>query len=155
MSSLLLTAQPGFTEIADTTFDDGNPITSATMKALNAAVKFDAVRNEQFWGFYKDGDTVALPVSPADGYTYERSELTYDWSVVSTGGPGAGTYAGTQTLPAAGVNGGAGQLLFMLAMVDQGTGAVSITVAYYVTNGAQTTTHDGVLMVRVHAQRLR
>jgi hypothetical protein len=156
MASLLLSAQPGFTEIADTTFDDGNPVTAATMKALNASAKFAAVRDEQFWGFYKHGETVVLPTSPADGYAYERAELTYDWSIVGTGTPGGGAYAGVQVLPAgAGGNGGGGQLLSINAMVDEATGAVSTLIAYYITNGAQSNTHDGVLMVRTHAQRLR
>jgi len=43
--------------------------------------KFAAVRTEEFWGYYKNGETVALPVSPADGYAYAREELRYVWSI--------------------------------------------------------------------------
>ena len=75
--SLSLGTQPGFTEIADSTFDAGNAASDSALKAVNAAAKFGVVRNEQFYGYYANGETVALPVSPADGYAYSRSELRY------------------------------------------------------------------------------
>ena len=83
--SLTLTAQPGFTELPDNDFDAGAPASDSNMKALNAAAKFGVVRNEQFYGYYANGETVVLPVSPADGYAYSRQELLYSWSVYWTG----------------------------------------------------------------------
>src|SRR5258708_4541263 len=108
MSSLTLSAQPGFTEIPDSAFNAGNAVSQATAQQLNADAKYAAVRNEQFWGFYKNGETVALPTSPADGYNYVRAELTYDWSLYSTAGPGAGALNGTQTEPTPAATGGGG-----------------------------------------------
>jgi hypothetical protein len=155
MSTLILTSQPGFTEIPDTTFDAGNPVTAADMKAMNAAVKFGVVRTEEFWGFYKHGETVALPVSPADGYEYERAELLYSWGIYSSAAPPGTALNGTQTAPTRGVNSGAGQVLGFGFYVDQETGAVACDVAYYVYNGAQTNTNDGILLVITHAKRQR
>lgn len=156
--SLTLSSQPGFTDIADGTFDAGNPVTAATAKSLNANPKFAAVRNEQFWGFYKHGETVQLPVSPADGYEYSRAELRYTWSVYWTGAA-SGALNGVQYVagapPTRGSTSGGGQLLQMGFHVHQDTGVVSCNVSYYATGGAQTDTNDGILMVMVHAQRDR
>jgi hypothetical protein len=153
--SLILSEQPGFTEIPDTTFDAGNVIAAATMKALNAAAKFAVVRDEQFWGFYKHGETVALPTSPADGYTYQRSELRYTWSWFWTGAAPGSALAGTQTTPSRGATSGQGHLLEFGADVVQATGVISTDVHYHKDGGSQTDTHDGILMVVTHAQRSR
>lgn len=150
--SLTLTAQPGFTELADTTFDAGNPATDVVMKQLNADAKFAAVRCEQFWGYYANGETVTLPVSAADGYAYQRSELLYThswyWSGAATG-----PCAGTQTPPPRGATSGQGTLLQLGADVNQLTGVVSTNVSYYKTS--QTDTNDGILLVVVLALRMR
>jgi hypothetical protein len=155
MPSLILTSQPGFTEVPDSAFDAGNPVTAADMKAMNAAAKFAAVRNEQFWGFYKNGETVQLPVSPADGYTYAREELLYTWAIFWTGAPPGAALNGTHETPSRGATGGAGQLLQMGFIVDQTTGVVTCDVSYYPTNGSQGDTNDGILLVITHAQRQR
>jgi hypothetical protein len=151
--SLTLGTQPGFTEIADSTFDVGNPVTDTAMKAMNGAAKFGAVRNEQFYGYYCNGETVLLPVSPADGYQYSRSELLYSFSTYYSGAGPSGGCNGTQTAPAGGNTSGAGQMLFFTANVDQASGLVETQVAYY--KSAQQNTTDGVLLVITHAQRSR
>ncbi len=153
--SLTLSSAPGFTEILDSAFDAGNPLTSANMKSLNDDAKFGAVRNEQFWGYYKNGETVILPVSPADGYQYSRSELIYSLQVYWTGAPPSSALAGTQVTPSRGATSGGGQLLQMGFDVDNGTGAVTCSVSYYATGGAQTDTTDGILKVTTIAQRSR
>ena len=150
--SLTLSAQPGFTELVDSTFNTGNPVSAATNKSLNADVKFAAVRNEQFWGFYRNGETVALPVSPADGYEYSQSELVYSWSWYWTGSAPT-ALNGTQSPPTGGATSGSGTLLQMQSQVNQSTGLVSTVVSYYKT--AQQDTNDGILMVITHAQRDR
>lgn len=150
--SLTLSAQPGFTDLADSVFDNGNTISAADLKSLNADAKFAAVRNEQFWGFYRNGETVATPVSPADGYVYSRAELVYTWSVYWTGAA-TGALNGTQSTPGRGATSGGGTLLQMGFEVDQATGAVSCNVSYF--DGHQHDTNDGILMVMVHAQRDR
>ncbi|HEX4311875.1 MAG TPA: hypothetical protein VHZ25_17730 [Acidobacteriaceae bacterium] len=150
--SLSLSAQPGFTDIADSTWDNGNAITAPNVKALNANAQFGAVRNEQFWGFYRDSETVATPVSPADGYAYSRAELRYTWSIFWTGSA-SGALNGTQATPSRGARSGGGTLLEVGFNVDQATGGVACTVDYF--SGTQTNTHDGILMVTTHAQRDR
>jgi len=153
--TLTLTSQPGFTEIPDSAFDAGNPVTAANMKAMNAAAKFSAVRTEEFWGFYKHGETIQLPTSPADGYEYAREELRYTWSIYWTGAPPGSALNGTQTAPSRGATSGSGMLLQMGFHIDQATGAVTCDVSYYVANGSQTDTQDGILMVTTHAKRQR
>ena len=150
--SLTLGTQPGFTEVADSTFDAGNPASDSSLKSLNAAAKFGVVRNEQFYGYYRNGETVQAPVSPADGYAYSQSELRYSFSWYWTGGA-TGTCNGTLTPPPRGATSGQGQVIQMGANVDQSTGAVSTNVSYYKTS--QTDTNDGILMVLTHAQRSR
>jgi hypothetical protein len=154
MPTLILTSQPGFAEIPDSSFDAGNPLTAANMKALNAAAKFAAVRGEEFWGYYQDGEVVVLPVSLADGYAYAREELLYTFSIYHTGS-GPGSLNGVQTPPSRGAGTGAGNLLGFGFDVDQATGLVSCNVSYYVQNGAQTYTKDGILLVHTLAKRAR
>lgn len=153
--SLTLTAQPGFSEIADSAFDAGNPATAANMKALNADAKFAAVRTEEFWGYYKHGETVQVPTSPADGYAYSQAELRYTWSVFWTGAPPGSALNGTQVTPSRGATGGSGHLLQMGFFVDQATGLVSCDVSYHKDGGSQTDTHDGILVVTTLAKRSR
>jgi len=150
--SLTLSEIPGFTDIADSVFNAGSALSSASVKALNADAKFGAVRNEQFWGYYRHGDTVELPVSAADGYEYSRDELVYSWSVWWTGSAPTAC-AGTQTAPTRGATGGSGTLLQMGFDVDQATGEVTCNVSYF--SGSQNDTNDGILVVTVHAQRDR
>ena len=153
--TLTLTSQPGFTEVPDSAFDAGSAVTAANMKAMNAAAKFAAVRTEEFYGFYKHGEVVGLPISPADGYEYEREELRYTWSLYWSGAPPGTALNGTQEPPSRGANSGAGNLLSMGFHVDQATGAVTCDVLYYVANGSQASTTDGILMVTTHAKRQR
>jgi hypothetical protein len=150
--SLSLSSIPGFTEILDTAFAAGSAVSDAVMKALSAVAKFAVVRNEQFYGYYKNGEIVALPVSPADGYPYSRAELRYTWSWYWTGSGGADCNGATNP-PTKGSTTGEGLMLQSGANVDQLTGLVSTTVSYYKT--AQQDKADGILLVMVHAQRAR
>ena len=150
--SLTLGTQPGFVEIADTSFAAGNAASSAVMTELNDDAKFAAVRNEQFYGYYRNGETVALPVSPADGYAYSQSELRYSHSWYWTGSA-TGPCNGTQTPPPRGAATGPGQVLQLGADVNQANGLVSTVVSYYKT--AESDTNDGILLVITHAQRSR
>jgi hypothetical protein len=151
--SLTLSGVPGFTEIPDASFDEGAVASDTDMKALNADAKFAVVRNEQFGGFYCHGETVACPTSGADpGYEYARAELVYEWSIYWTGAA-TGACNGTQTPPPKGATSGQGMPLQMGFLVDPATGVVSCDVSYFKT--AQQDTHDGILWVMVHAQRMR
>ncbi len=155
MPTLVLSSQPGFTEIPDSAFDAGNAVTAANMKAMNAAAKFAAVRTEEFYGYYKHGETVQLPVSPADGYAYAREELRYTWSIYHSAGAPGGALNGTPTPPSRGAPGGPGHLLVIAFDVNQLTGAVVCDVSYHKDGAAQTDTHDGILMIVTHAKRQR
>jgi hypothetical protein len=149
--SLTLPEQPGFTAIPASTFDAPNPITSTTAKALNSDAQFAAVRTEEFVADYLDGETVALPVSPADAYVYSRDELRYIWGLRYNGSATRGQ-GGAIIL---GANGGAGYRLFESYYVDETNGLVHCDVTYYKEGGASTPTHDGVLSVLTIAKRLR
>jgi hypothetical protein len=150
--SLTLSAQPGFTEIADATFNVGNPVTDSAMKSLNESAKFAVVRNEQFYGYYRSRETVVLPVSPSDGYAYSRAECLYTWSWYSTTSAPS-PCQGMMTAPIAGPTTGSGTVLSAAAYVDQATGNVTCQVAYW--KSSQQNTADGILLVVTHAQRQR
>lgn len=150
--SLTLGTQPGFVEIADASFGAGNAASSSLMTELNDDAKFAAVRNEQFYGYYRSGETVALPTSPADGYAYSRSELRYSHSWYWTGSA-TGPCNGTQTQPPRGATTGQGMVLQLGADVDQASGLVTTNVSYY--KSAEMDTNDGILLVITHAQRSR
>lgn len=150
--SLTLSAQPGFTEVPDNSFDAGMPASDSVFKSLNESAKFAVVRNEQFYGYYRNGETVALPVSPADGYQYQQSELRYSWGWYWTGSA-TGPCNGTETAPPRGVTTGQGMLLQFGANVDQTSGLVSTVVSYY--KSSEMDTNDGILLIVTHAQRSR
>jgi hypothetical protein len=152
--TLVLAKEPGFTDIADTAFDPGQAATDTDLKALNDNAKFAAVRSEEFWGYYQHGETVALPVSLADGYQYAREELLYAWAVVWTGA-GPGNLNGTQEAPTPGATSGAGVVLQMGFSVNQGTGEVSCVVSYWKDSVGQSNTNDGILLVHTFAKRAR
>jgi hypothetical protein len=155
MPTLTLSSQPGFSEVPDTALDAGNSLTSANAKTMNSASKFAAVRTEEFWGFYKHGETVGLPTSPADGYAYSRDELRYTWSIFWTAAPPATPLNGTQSAPAKGATSGSGHLLQFGFYVNQATGLVTCQVDYHQEGGQHTVTNDGILVVTVLAKRSR
>ena len=152
--SLTLSSQPGFTQIPNSSFQTGSPVSASVMLALNAAAQFAAVRGEQFYGYYRNGETVSLPVSPADGYQYSRAELLYvpSWYCTASA-PSA--LNGTTTAPTPGATSGAGTVLYTLCDVNESTGLVQTFVAYYKDGGAQSNTNDGILKVMTLALRNR
>ena len=150
--SLSLAAVPGFTELPDSDFNAGATASDANMKALNAAAKFGVVRGEQFWGYYRHGETVELPTSAADGYVYARSELYYI-AIPYWSGSATAALNGTQSPPARGATTGPGTLLQFGYDVNQANGNVTCLASYYKTS--QTDTNDGILMVMTLALRQR
>jgi len=72
----------------------------------------EAVLTPEFFGptDYGNGDTIPVPTSPVDGYTYDRSELTYIWSWSNT----------------MNYTGNGGRLPVFYGTVNQSTGAVAI-----------------------------
>ncbi len=77
-----------FFEIPITNFMPGNALTANTMTQLADNVKESAYAIEFFGPTnHVNGDTVALPTSPTDGYTYARKELLYIWQWHDSGNP--------------------------------------------------------------------
>jgi hypothetical protein len=81
-----------FAEIPLTEFIPGHSLRASTVLAIKKNVD-EAVLTPEFFGptVHANGDTIALPVSAVDGYTYARSELTYIWTWADTT-PAPGTH---------------------------------------------------------------
>jgi hypothetical protein len=129
----------------------GTSTAATAATATNGTPASPVAVSERFWGYYKHGERVMLPVSPADGYRYARAELSYAWSLYSSAPPPAGGLNGTHAAPVPGANTGSGTLLGIQEDVNQTTGLVACISSYY--SGVQTNTNDGVLMVSTYAQR--
>jgi hypothetical protein len=153
MSLTLTGGPPSFVEVPDEDLDAGEILTQAILQAINADVDWAVVSIEDFWGYYKNGETVQLPTSAADGYNYTRQELLYTWEIWDTH-PATGACNGTQSAPGVGAASGSGTILQMGFNVNQGTGAVACEVDYYQQSAAETNTNDGVLLVHTLARRL-
>lgn len=70
-----------FAEIADAVFYPGEDLPASTMLQLYRNIQEAAASPEVFGPTaYGPTDTVPAPTSPIDGYTYQRSELTYIWT---------------------------------------------------------------------------
>lgn len=160
--NLTLSKQPAnFSQIADSSFNTGATLTQAILQALSNNAKFAAARNEEFYGYYINGQTVVLPVSPLDGYLYSRAELSYICSPYWTaamlpdtwgtliGDNGIDAYGGLAPT-ARGYATGPGQITRVQQTVDQSTGLVTLATTY---GGGSTT--DGVVMVTTIARRMR
>ena len=111
-------ATPGSLPLSDTftEIDDGRFVPGTTLRAsdvLQIKRNIDeAILTPEFFGVfeYANGDTVPLPTSPIDSYTYSRDELTYVWAYNALR-PNTG---GNVRLP------------IWYGGVDQNTGAVTI-----------------------------
>ncbi|MDE2097876.1 MAG: hypothetical protein KGL39_11555 [Patescibacteria group bacterium] len=161
MNLTLSQPPPNFSQIANSSFNTGATLTQAVMQALARCAKFAAVRTEEFYGYYINGQTVVLPVSPIDGYSYARSELSYLCSAYWTGAMlpdtfgsllgDAGIDADGGLWPTArGYATGPGQLVRVSMTVNQSTGAVTTSMTY-----GGSSTSDGVVLVTTIARRMR
>jgi hypothetical protein len=99
----------------------------------------EAMGTPEFFGPYlkNSGDTIALPVSPNDGYTYSRDECEYLWTFANTGPGGDST----------------DRLNLASAYIDS-SGVVHI-LQYRLASGASNwaTDTDGQLRILVFARR--
>jgi hypothetical protein len=142
---LQLNAIPGFADINDSNFAAEQYAVGLNFQRILDNTKLGIVRPEVFVGRYINGETVLLPTSPVDGYTYSRDELRYIWHFGLTGG----TSSANNGAPSA-----AGALRYIGAIVDPNSGAVTTSVEYLVANGsAPTVTHDGTVEVFTVATR--
>lgn len=136
---------PGFADVKDTNFAAESYAVGFNFQRVLENAKLGVVRPEMFVGSYIHGDTVALPVSPMDGYTYQRDELCYLWNVVLSGS----TAANSGSTPSA-----SGALRFVGQLVDADSGKVYSYMNYQTGDGSSnTTTNDGTLEVYTLAMR--
>ena len=75
---------PGFVDIPDSLLTADSIASGFAFSSLKDNAAFGSVVPEVFYTTQNDGSTVPLPVSPVDGYAYQRSELIYIWEVENT-----------------------------------------------------------------------
>jgi len=140
-----LTTPPGFADIPDTVLQAEKPALGLHLARISGNASFGAVRPEIFYGLYKDGETVNLPTSAVDGYTYSRNELLYVWGIYSTVNADSGWISGP------------GPMWYCAWKVGQTDGKVSCIEWYRNSEGDLNsnsgTSSDGVLAVYTIAQR--
>ena len=146
MPPLTLNVIPGYTDLSDTALTAENPSFGIHVEAISANAAFGKVRTEIFHGLYFHGDTVETPVSPIDGYPYERNECIYFYNIAVSTNKDSGW-----------IQIGSGSLWFTNWFVDQSTGAVTSLEWYRNTGsgGTRTETNDGQIIVYTIAHRQR
>lgn len=149
MSQLTMASIPGFFDQADAVLAGGNPLTDDAIIKIQNNAKFAAVRCEfVFMGWYKNGDTVPLPISPVDGYAYTAAECRFFIEGFSTQPPSGTFVSGQANTPTGGPSTGT-KIDAINYWVTQSTRVVHCNV-YYDSNGAQS---DGMLKITACCQR--
>jgi len=141
---LTLQTPPGFADLPNSALAANQPAFAINAAKISENAAFGMVRTEVFNGLYINGDTVALPISPIDGYVYSRNELIYFYNIRNTTNPVSHWLsAPTQTL------------FYGEWNVDQTTGAVACFEVYRHSgiHPNLTTSNDGKLEVWTVAQR--
>ena len=142
---LTLSQIPGFSDVADANFAAEQYAIGLLFQRIISNADFGCVRPEVFIGKYINGDTVPLPTSIVDGYTYSRDELRYCFHMALSGGT---------SITATGVPTQNGAIKYVGVNVDQVTGKVYTYVDYQQGAGqAPTITNDGTLEVFTIAMR--
>lgn len=92
--------QPGFFDIQDSVLACGNPLADYDLIKIKYNADLAAVRPEAFFsGYFTDQDTLPLPVSAVDAYTYSLTESLYYFQLASTKGPQPGFTPGQELFP--------------------------------------------------------
>lgn len=141
---LSLLSIPGWADVPDVALAAENPALAINLNRISLNAALGMVRPEVFYAVYKHGQTVGLPQSIVDGYTYKRSELSYVWAVQSTLNQSSGWITGPDSL------------WYAEWIVDQATGNVE-SVEYYRRSGSHDQaqqSNDGALGVWTIGQRL-
>jgi hypothetical protein len=145
MPPITLTTIPGFADIPARSLNAEQVALASHIGHMAANASFGLCQLEVFVGLYHNGDTVSLPTSSFDGYTYSREELMYAWTVQSSVNANTNWISGPDSL------------WFAAWKVDQTTGLVSTLEAYRRSGsnyqGAQSS--DGTICVFTIAQRQR
>jgi hypothetical protein len=159
MAQLTWSTIPGAVDLPDSSLAADQPVTDFALTKISNNAKFAAVRPEVFYGWYKNGEVVQLPVSPVDGYQYSRQELEYEVAAFCTRSPAPGSPTnGALAKPArANLNDGPGSLFLLDFWVEERTesspGLVHCVVHYW-TGSTETPTSGGFVKVRTIATRL-
>jgi len=155
MSQLVLSAIPGFFDLADSAIAAGKPLTDDSMLKISHNAKFSAVRGKLiFMGFYANGNTVPTPIDPDDYYTYARTECQFIVMIYSNRAPAPGFVPG-QALPPAQSDSQLGPLYNFPAgwAINDVTGLVTLWTTYYA-NGTETVNNDGIIKVYAICSRM-
>jgi hypothetical protein len=159
MSQLTYSTVPAPTDVADSTFDAGLPLVWQALAQISDNARLAAVRPELIYmGWYKDGDLLPLPISPVDGYVYERAEVRNLIQGFSTQPPIVFT-SGQATRPALGPSQGL-KIDYVVFDIDDSLGQVLCNVYYESANpgfpggGASGLTGDGCLKVMAVCTRM-
>jgi len=143
---------PGFSDINVDAIQAGTPgspdptktVHAMTLAQIASNAALGMVRPEFFYGVYQDGDTVIEPISPVDSYQYQRDELIYIYTPLTTFDPASGWTTGN------------GILFYCMWDVDPDTGKVTSSECYHPDGSSPINkTSDGQLIVLTVAQRAR
>jgi hypothetical protein len=137
---LILNTPPGFSDQPDSSLAAGEYALGSQLAKISGNAALGMCRMEFFTAIYNNGETVALPISPVDGYQYAMNELTFAWGIYSTANPNNGWITGPQAL------------WYCNWDVDQETGLVSC-IEWYLAVGSTGVSNDGQLQVFTIAQR--
>lgn len=93
-----------FVEVPLNNFMPGQPLLASSVNQIAKNVQ-EGCYAVEFFGptNHVNGDTIALPTSPQDGYTYNRDELFYIWNWHDTGTADIRVFAFGASISAAGV----------------------------------------------------
>jgi hypothetical protein len=157
MSQLTFASIPGFFDLADAAIAAGQPLTDDSISKISHNSKFSAVRAEQFYmGFYTNGNVVATPVSPVDGYAYARAECLFFLIHASSQSPAAGFVLGQALFPSLAPAAGQGSIvgtpfqMYIQPAMGANPGQIAVQ-NYYSTSGPVS---EGTVAVYCLAQRL-
>ena len=159
MSQMTFAVIPGFVDIPDGNLAADQPLTDYDLTKISNNAKFAAVRPEMFYGWYKNGETVLIPVSVVDGYVYSRQELEYEVAALCSRSPdsSAATNGSLTRPPRSNLNDGPGSLFLLDFWIEEKTdanpGLVHCEVHYW-NDGTETITNGGFVKVRTIATRL-
>ncbi len=131
LTNLIMAAVPSYAAITAGWIAQDKAFAQQLAQAMNSDAKLSVVNREVFYlGEYYNGQTVTMPTSPADGYTYSSGECKFQFSWRWTTVGNSATFV--QPLVSL------GQMATMKASVN-GSGVVSCSVAYVDDTGALST----------------
>jgi hypothetical protein len=157
MAQLTWATQPGAVDLPDANLAADQPLTDYDLTKISNNAKFGAVRVETFYGWYKNGETALLPVSPVDGYAYSRQELEYSVAAFCSRSPAGATNGALARPSRQNANDGPGSLFLLDYWIEEKTdtnpGLVHLETHYW-DGSTETVTNGGFVKVRTVAVRL-